>query len=889
MTQHTLILVDGSSYLYRAFHALPPLKTATGSPTGAVYGITNMLKNLLKEYQPTHIAVVFDAKGKTFRHDLYPEYKATRAAMPDELVSQITLSHQVIAAMGFPILMINGVEADDVIGSLAKQAEMLKMPTLIFTGDKDLAQLVNEHITLIDTMKQQRLDRAGVQQKFEVSPEQIVDYLSLVGDSSDNVKGVMGVGAKTAVKWLQEYGSLDNIIENIGKIKGKVAENLRQAQATHLPLTRHILTIKCDIPQLPSPQHLTLQTADVAQLRTLFTQLGFKTWLAELTDNTVVATKNYRIIATEAEFQQWLPQLQQSPRFAFALHTTADHYLRTELLGIALSPQSGETVYLPFASTELIDNKILNRDNILKSLKNCLEDPQQPKIGHQLKFATQVFKNYEIDLKGIYIDTAVAAYLLNSTVAHDLATLVLRYLKRTLPDLATTPAKTKKSASSHVTTEHLAQHLAESAALILQLYPILLSELQQLPNLATLLFEVEMPLIPILAQMERYGVAIDVQKLQLHSVELTKQLQQIEQQVYLLADETFNLNSPKQLQQILFNKLHFPILKKTPKGEPSTDIEVLDELAIDYPLAQLLVEYRSSIKLKSTYIDALPQQINRKTQRIHTTYHQTVTATGRLSSSDPNLQNIPIRSDAGRRIRQAFVAQAGYHWLSFDYAQIELRIMAHLSEDEKLLNAFANDEDIHQVTAAEVFGVALENVSSEQRRRAKAVNFGLIYGMQAFGLSKQLGIKRGEAQIYIDTYFARYPKVAQFMETTRELAKTQGFVETIFGRRLYIPEIHSRTATKLAYAERSAINAPMQGTAADIIKFAMLKTQPWTQTHQNAVKLLMQVHDELVFEVADNLVDEAKQVLADLMSTAATLRVPLRVAVNVGVNWDKVG
>jgi len=881
MTQHTLILVDGSSYLYRAFHALPPLMTARGLPTGAVYGITNMLKNLLKEYQPTHVAVVFDAKGKTFRDDIYPEYKATRPPMPNDLVQQITLSHQVIRALGFPVLMINGVEADDVIGSLAKQAEMQNMATLIFTGDKDLAQLVNSQITLIDTMKNQRLDRDGVKQKFEVFPEQIIDYLSLVGDSSDNVKGVTGVGPKTAVKWLQEYGSLDKIIENIEKIKGKVAENLRQAQ-DYLPLTRQLLTIKCDVPLDCTPQQLTLQPPDQAQLRALFAQLGFKSWLAELTDKETVLTKNYRIIATEAEFDAWLPELQQIPEFALALHTTQANYLQTELLGIAFSLRAGDAVYLPLATTDLIDSQVLIRDKILKALKNILENPQQRKIGYQLKFATHVFKNYDIDLNGLYFDTELAAYLLNSTVAHDLATITSRYLDQPLANLTTTAPKTKKAAQISHTVEQVASQVAECAEVLLRLYPILLAELHQLPNLATLFFEMEMPLISVLMQMERTGVAIDSNKLFLHSVELANRLQGIEQQAYLLAGETFNLNSPKQLHQILFNKLKLPILKKTPKGEPSTDIEVLEELGA-------VVDYRSLTKLKSTYTDALPQQINPKTRRIHTTYQQTVTVTGRLSSIEPNLQNIPIRSEEGRRIRQAFVAAPGYRWLSFDYSQIELRIMAHLSEDDKLLSAFANDEDIHRVTAAEVFEVALENVSSEQRRRAKAVNFGLIYGMQAFGLSKQLGIKRSEAQTYIDVYFARYPKVAQFMEKTRELAKTQGFVETVFGRRLYIPDIHSRISNKVSYAERSAINAPMQGTAADIIKFAMLKTQQWLRTGQKDIKLLMQVHDELVFEVAEPAVAEAKTVISDLMSNAASLRVPLKVDVNVGLNWDKNG
>lgn len=882
--KHTLILVDGSSYLYRAFHALPSFTTSSGIPSGAIYGITNMLKNLLKEYQPSHIAVIFDAKGKTFRDELYPEYKAHRAAMPDELVQQIALSHQIIQALGLPILKVEGIEADDIIGSLATFAQQMGMDTLIFSGDKDFAQLVNDHVHLIDP-KNQRLDSAGVLQKFSVSPEQIIDYLSLVGDSADNIKGVAGIGEKTAVKLLKEYGSLDNVIKNIDKLKGKMAENLRQAQE-FLPLTRQLLTIKCDVELQVTPEQLTRQPADIETLRELFAQLEFKTWLAELTDLKTVAAQNYQMIGTEAELLAWLPQLQHCSKFAFAIHTTATNYLKAELLGIAIALNAENCVYLPFAAVELTDSKILSRDKVLSLLQPVLENPQQRKIGHQLKFAAHVFKNHQIELRGIHFDTELADYILNSTQSHELAALTSRHLQRTLSSDHSV-SKTKKSASVTQSLSQLSQSVAESAVMILQLYPVLSNKLQQLPQLAKLFTEMELPLITVLMQMERHGVALDTGKLFLHSAELANRLQEIEQQVHLLAGETFNLNSPKQLQQILFNKLKLPILKKTPKGEPSTDIEVLEELGVDYPLPKLLVEYRSLSKLKSTYTDALPQQIAPQTQRIHTTYHQTVTITGRLSSAEPNLQNIPIRSDEGRRIRQAFIAAPGYRWLSFDYSQIELRIMAHLSEDEKLLTAFAQDEDIHRVTAAEVFGVTGAEVSGEQRRRAKAVNFGLIYGMQAFGLSKQLNIGRNEAQHYIDTYFARYPKVAEFMELTRQRARSQGFVETVFGRRLYIPDIQAHSSAKLSYAERSAINAPMQGTAADIIKFAMLYTQNWLISERVDAKLLMQVHDELVFEVAETAVESAITKISELMIMAANLRVPLKVDVNVGSNWDK--
>ncbi len=907
MNKNTIILVDGSSYLYRAFHAVPSLNNSQGIPTGAVYGMTNMLKSLLNEYQPVYAAVVFDAKGKTFREDWYPEYKANRPPMPEELVAQIPQTHEVVQALGFPLLMESGVEADDVIGTLAKQAEAAGMHTLIFTGDKDFAQLVNASITLIDTMKNTRLDEKGVQNKFGVPPKLIVDYLSLMGDTVDNVPGVKKVGPKTAVKWLNTYGSLDAVIENAAKITGKVGENLRDA-LPDLPLTRQLVTIKCDVPLSHSPPQLQLKPFDVNTLRQLFTTLEFKSWLAELPPSPLLekaetpplekveipplSKKQYHTLLTQTDFDEWLNRLNEAQLFAFDTETTSLDYLEAEIVGVSFAVQATEAAYVPLAHDYLGAPRQLSRDNILAALKPLLENPAKLKIGQNLKYDAHILANHGIDLQGIAFDTMLESYVLNSTATqHDMDSLAQKYLGLQTVKFEDVAGKGKKQLIfSQVALEQAVPYACEDADVTLQLHQTLYPQLQAFSKLRQVFTDIEMPLIPVLIRMERHGVKIDATQLHKHSVELAKSLQILEKQAHDMADSVFNLNSPKQLQTILFDKLGLPVLKKTPKKEPSTAVEVLEELAADYPLPQIILEYRSLSKLKSTYTDALPQQINPKTGRVHTSYQQAVATTGRLSSTHPNLQNIPIRTQEGRRIRQAFIAPTGYRLLAADYSQIELRIMAHFSEDEKLLSAFAAEEDIHKATAAEVFGVPMAEVTSELRRRAKAVNFGLIYGMQAFGLAKQLGIERSQAQTYIDNYFGRYPGVKTYMDDTRALAKKQGYVETFFGRRLYIPEIKSRNHQRRQYAERTAINAPIQGTSADVIKLAMVEIDKWILGSGLDVKMLMQVHDELVFEIAEEVMEEAKAEIKakmEAISEVAGLRVPLLVDVGVGGNWDE--
>jgi DNA polymerase-1 len=886
ITNNTLILIDGTSYLYRAFHAVPSLTNSQGMPTGAVYGMTNMLKSLLHDYQPIYAAIVFDAKGKTFRDELYPEYKANRPPMPDDLVAQISLTHEMVQALGFPLIMENGVEADDVIATLTKQAEAAGMHTLIFTGDKDLAQLVNDSVTLIDTLKNTRLDVQGVIDKFGIPPELILDYLNLMGDKVDNVPGVKKVGPKTAVKWLQTYGSLEAVVENAAQFKGKIGENLREALPL-LPLTRQLLTLKCDVPLSHTPQQLKLNSPDVNKLRQLYTELEFQKWLTEIPGG-VKKQKQYYTILSQAEFDEWLNRLNEAELFAFDTETSSLDYLEAEIVGVSFAVQAGEAAYIPLAHDYLGVPQQLSRDKVLAALKPLLENSDKHKIGQNIKYDAHVLANHGINLQGIAFDTMLESYVLDSTATrHDLDSLALKYLKLQTIKFEEIAGKGKKQLPfNQIDIEQAAPYAAEDADVTLQLHQKLWLQLQSIPKLRQILTEMEMPLIPILMRMERNGVKIDAVQLQKQSAELAQSLQVIEQQAYELAETEFNLNSPKQLQSILFDKLGLPVLKKTPKKEPSTAVEVLEELALDYPLPKLILEYRSLSKLKSTYTNALPRQINPKTGRVHTSYQQAVTATGRLSSTNPNLQNIPIRTAQGRRIRQAFVAPKGYRLLAADYSQIELRIMAHLSQDEKLLAAFAAGEDIHKATAAEVFDVPLNEVTSDQRRSAKAVNFGLIYGMQAFGLAKQLGIERRKAQTYIDTYFARYPGVKAYMEDTRELAKKQGYVETVFGRRLYIPDIKSRSHKRRQYAERTAINAPMQGTAADMIKMAMIKMDKWID-HRSDVKMLMQVHDELVFQVAENVVEETKAAIIEAMSYVTELRVPLLVEVGVGDNWDE--
>jgi len=896
MNNNTLILVDGSYYLYRAFHALPSLHNAEGVPTGAVYGITKMLKSLLRDYQPVHAAIMFDAKGKNFRHTLYPDYKANRPPMPAELVAQIPLVHEMVQALGFPLLMENGVEADDVIGTLTKKAKAAGMQSLIFSGDKDFAQLVCTEVTLIDTMKNTRLDEQGVLDKFGIPPKLIIDYLSLVGDSVDNVPGVKKVGPKTAVKWLKDYGSLDVIIKNASKMKGKVGENLREALA-YLPLTRKLLTIKCDValsqelPQLNSP--------DFNKLYQLYAQLEFNTWLKELEKTSSLAVREksvkakiskrqYHTILTQADFDNWLARLNEATLFAFDTETTGLDYLGANIVGVSFAVQAGEAAYVPLAHDYLGAPQQLPFDEVLAALKPLLENSAKLKVGQNLKFDAHVLANHGIHLQSIAFDTMLESYIKDSTATrHNLDALALKYLKIQTVKFEDVAGKGKKQLPfNQIYVEHAAPYAAEDADITLQLHQKLWTQLQNTPKLSKIFTEIEMPLLPVLMRMERNGVKIDAVQLHQHSAKLGKRLQVLEQEAYTLASCEFNLNSPKQLQSILFEKLQLPVLKKTPKKEPSTAVEVLEELAIDYPLPKLILEYRSLSKLKSTYTDALPQQINPKTGRVHTSYQQAVAATGRLSSSAPNLQNIPIRTKEGRRIRQAFIAPKGYRLLAADYSQIELRIMAHFSQDEKLLSAFATGQDIHQATAAEVFEVSINEVTSEQRRNAKAVNFGLIYGMQAFGLAKQLGIDRHKAQSYIDTYFARYPGVKSYMEETRALAKEQGYVETLLGRRLYIPEINSRNHQLRQHAERTAINMPLQGTCADILKKSLLSIDDWIQKSDLDVLLILQVHDELVLQTHESILDQVSTIVSETMRETA---LPIHVPVNIGIgeNWEQ--
>ncbi len=887
-----LILVDGSSYLYRAFHALPALTTSNGQPTGAVRGVVSMIKKLLREYQPTHMAVVFDAKGKTFRDDLYPEYKATRPPMPDELAQQIEPLHNMIRALGIPVIVEEGVEADDVIGTLAKQAREQGFDVLISTGDKDMAQLVDDHITLIDTMTDRTLDPAGVVEKFGVPPERIVDYLTLVGDTSDNIPGVDKVGPKTAVKWLEKYGSLQGVIDNADKIGGKVGENLKAA-LEQLPLSHELATILLDVPLHESIDDLQLKPADDDLLRQQYQDLEFVTWLKELNQSsgeTPPADGNYRAIVTEQEFHEWLDTLQQAELIAFDTETTSIDYMRAEVVGLSFAVQAGEAVYIPVAHDYPGAPPQLSRDWVLEQLRPLLEDDDKAKIGHHLKYDRNVLGNHGITLRGIRHDTMMESYVLNSTSSrHDLDTLCEKHLGHENIHFEDVAGKkgAKQLTFNQVDLALAIPYAAEDADMVLRLHEHFWPQLSAIPSLQKLYEEIEIPLIPVLSSIERNGVFIDAGLLKRQSGELAKRLQEIEQQAHEVAGHPFNLGSPKQLQQILFEELGLPVIRKTPKGQPSTAEDVLQELALSYELPQLILEHRSLAKLKSTYTDKLPELINPQTGRVHTSYHQAVTSTGRLSSSDPNLQNIPVRTEEGRRIRQAFAAPEGKRIVAVDYSQIELRIMAHLSGDEGLLKAFAEGKDIHSATAAEVFGGDPDDISPDKRRAAKAINFGLIYGMSSFGLAKQLGIGRNEAQEYIDLYFARYPGVKDYMESTRELAHEQGYVETVFGRRLYLPDINSRNNQRRQYAERTAINAPMQGTAADIIKMAMIHVDQWLQENNSSAIMIMQVHDELVFEVDDaNASDEAKEIAA-IMESAAKLKVPLIADVGIGHNWDE--
>jgi DNA polymerase-1 len=890
-----LVLVDGSSYLYRAFHAMPSLTNSRNEPTGAIYGVINMIRRLLKDYAPEHMAVIFDAKGKTFRDDLYDQYKANRPPMPDELRSQIEPLYAIIRAMGLPLLIIEGVEADDVIGTLCTQAGAANIDTIVSTGDKDMAQLVNEHITLINTMNDSVMNIEGVKDKFGISPEQIIDYLTLMGDSVDNIPGVPKVGPKTAVKWLQQYGSLDEIINHADDFKGKIGENLR-ANLDQLPLSKLLATIKCDVALDKAPQGLIIEAPDNVQLTELFKSLEFKSWLKELLEkppaegtDTPKPESDYQVILTEEAFDLWLCKLEEANYFAFDTETTSLDYMEARIVGVSFAIKPGEAAYLPLAHDYPEAPKQLSRDHVLAKLKPLLEDPARLKVGQNLKYDLSVLINHGITLQGIKHDTMLESYVLDSTASrHDMDSLALKYLGHNTIHFEDVAGKGKNQLTfNQIPIEQAAPYAAEDADITLQLHQELWPKLEKTPTLVSVYEKLEIPLIPVLSHIERNGVLIDSDMLHTQSKALEERINAIKEEAETVAGESFNLGSPKQLQAILYEKLQLPVLQKTPKGQPSTAESVLQDLADEYELPRLILEHRSLSKLKSTYTDKLPLQINPHTGRVHTSYHQAVASTGRLSSSNPNLQNIPIRSEQGRRIRQAFIAPPGHKIIAADYSQIELRIMAHLSGDEGLLSAFEAGADIHSITAAEVFGLSPDEVSSEHRRRAKAINFGLIYGMSAFGLARQLDITRSEAQEYVDLYFSRYPGVQQYMEMTRQQAHDTGYVETIFGRRLYLPEINSRNGQRRQYAERTAINAPMQGSAADIIKLAMIGTDRWLRESQTIGRMIMQVHDELVFEIKEGMIDEAITMIRQHMTGVATLKVPLVVDIGIGINWDE--
>ncbi|MDF1643671.1 MAG: DNA polymerase I [Pseudomonadales bacterium] len=903
-----LLLVDGSSYLYRAFHALPPLKTSTGMQTGAVKGVISMIRRLIADYPDSPVAVVFDAKGKTFRHDMYKEYKANRPPMPDDLRPQIEPIHQIIKAMGLPLLMIEGVEADDVIGTLAVQATELKMDAVISTGDKDMAQLVNEHISLINTMDNSRLDETGVEEKFGVRPDQIIDYLALMGDKSDNVPGVAGVGPKTAVKWLAAYGDVEQLIEHADEIKGKIGEKLRN-QLDQIPLSRELVTIKCDVELEQSPDQLLHTEPDNETLLAQYTELEFKGWVAELSSDQPVsgakqetpedagndsqlaakADGSYEIVMTEEAFTLWLERLQKAELIAVDTETTSLDYMMAEIVGLSFSIQAGEGVYIPVAHDYIGAPEQLDRDWVLAQLKPLLEDPNKTKVGQNLKYDKSVLANYDISLEGIVRDTMLESYMLDSTSGRrDMDSLALRHLDRTTIHYEDVAGKGAKHIGfSQVPLEQAGPYAAEDADVTLALDDVIWSQLKELDGPKKVFETIEMPLLSVLSRIERNGALIDSDLLATQSHELGLRLIELETEAHDLAGQPFNLGSPKQLQEIFFEKLNLPVIKKTPKGQPSTAEPVLKELAQEFPLPKVILEYRSLSKLKSTYTDRLPEQVCAKTGRVHTSYHQAVTATGRLSSSNPNLQNIPVRTHEGRRIRQAFIAPEGYKLVAADYSQIELRIMAHLSADPGLISAFGAGLDIHKATAAEVFGVDIEQVDSDQRRSAKAINFGLMYGMSAFGLGNQLDIPRNLAQQYMDQYFERYTGVHDYMERIRETAEQQGYVETLFGRRLYLPEINSRNHMRKQAAARAAINAPMQGTAADIIKMAMIDVDQWLQKELPEVRITLQVHDELVLEIPEPQLDEVIPELKKRMEGAANLDVPLIVDVGIGDNWEQ--
>lgn len=889
-TQKPLVLIDGSSYLYRAFHALPPLTNSKGVPTGAVYGVLNMIRKLIKDVQPERIAVVFDAKGKTFRDDLYPAYKANRPPMPDELRSQIQPLHDAIKAMGLPLLVEEGVEADDVIGTLAVRAQAEQIPVLISTGDKDMAQLVNEHVTLINTMNNVVMDEVGVESKFGVKPGQIIDYLALIGDTSDNVPGVPKVGPKTAVKWLEEHGSLDEIMHHADGVKGKIGENLR-ASLEQLPLSKQLVTIKtdCHIPE--TLNDLLPGQPDQEKLIALFSDLEFKTWLGELMEGDEYQTphQHYLTVLDKKTFHDVMAHLENTDTFAFDTETTSLNNLEAQIVGLSVSWAPGEAAYIPLTHDYLGAPEQLDRDWVLSALQPILNDPKKTVIGQNLKYDLGVLKNYGMTIEAHAKDTMLESYLLNSTSnRHDMDTLALMYLGRRTISFEDIAGKGKKQLTfNEIDIEQASTYAAEDADITLQLDQHMWPKLKRTDNCEQIFKDIEMPLMRVLSKMERTGVLIDSEMLGQQSRKMAIRIDELAKQVYALAGTEFNLSSPKQLQEVLYDVLQLPVLKRTPKGQPSTSEPVLQDLAIHYDIPKLILEYRSLAKLKSTYTDKLPLQIQAKTGRVHTSYNQAVTTTGRLSSTDPNLQNIPVRTEEGRLIRQAFIAEKDYLLLSADYSQIELRIMAHLSQDPALLKAYQNGYDVHSATASEVFGVPIDAVTSDQRRHAKAINFGLIYGMSAFGLARQLRVERSVAAEYMDVYFQRYPGVKEYMERTRERARKEGFVETLLGRRLYLPEINSKDKIAQKAAERTAINAPMQGTAADLIKLAMIHIDTLLTEQHPDCRMIMQVHDELVFEVPMGKVEVISALVREQMEGAMQLSVPLKVGIGVGNNWDE--
>ena len=891
---YQLVLVDGSSYLFRAYHALPQLISSKGQPTGAIKGVISMLRKLISDYPDSQVVVVFDAKGKSFRNEIYADYKANRPAMPDDLRSQIAPIHDIIRCMGLPLLIVEGVEADDVLGTLAVQATENKMLTLISTGDKDMAQLVSPYITLIDTMKDIFIDEDGVVDKFGVRNDQIVDYLSLVGDTSDNIPGVPKCGPKTAVKWLNEYGSLQGVIDNANKIGGKVGEYLR-ASIEFLPMSYELATIKTDVELEQSIEELQVSLEDMPGLLAIYTELEFRPWVVELErslDDTYAASGleiNYDVVLTEADLDVWVETLTSSEVFAFDTETTSVDYMIAELVGVSFCCQPGVAAYVPLTHDYEGAPPQLDIWLVLDKLRDLLEDPDRTVIGQNLKYDISVLAKYGVEVRANIFDTMLESYVLNSVGSrHNMDDLALKYLGKSTVHFEDIAGKGAKQLTfNKIELEKAAYYAAEDADITFRLHQVLYAKLTEVPSLASVYSDIELPLVAILSRIERTGVLLDETQLISQSNDLEERVLELQQEAYALAGENFNLASPKQLQQIFFEKLGLPVIKKTPKGQPSTAEPILQELAMDYPLPRVIMEYRGLSKLKSTYTDQLPKQISGATGRVHTSYHQAIAATGRLSSSDPNLQNIPIRTGEGRRVRKAFIAPSGYKVMAADYSQIELRIMAHLSQDSGLLIAFSEGRDIHSATAAEVFDINIDDVSDDQRRSAKAINFGLIYGMSAFGLSKQLNISRGDAQDYIERYFDRYPGVKQYMDKIREVAANQGYVETIFGRRLYLPEINAENFQRRQAAERTAINAPMQGSAADIIKGAMISVDKWLCKSKLDTRMIMQVHDELVLEVPDHLVDVVSEGVLANMCGAAELSIPLAVEVGVGDNWDE--